>query len=419
MDRFQTTVLLVSCLGLVASPAAAERSWSVQPGDTLGALAHRFDVSQADLRTWNNLEGDLLRIGQVLRLAPPNAGGDEAAPREAAETGPTPAPEPNAVPRITTTAADGPVYAIAPGDTLSGIAERLNVKQDELLAWNPGLDADRIRAGQVLRLGDEGRRVQYHVRRGDTLTGIARRYRVEQAKLLRWNPGLSPDRLRPGQTLTVFTKIPASRSESIGTPSDGELKHARRLMPHRGYRIRDLDRAWGTDEVVHALRTAFDRVVATFPRAPKVEVHDVSYKDGGPIAHHRSHQSGRDVDIAYFQKDCRNKGCAFDRIRGHEMDVPRQWALLSHWLKRDQLEAVFIDYALQPALYRYAKQRGASEEQLKRWFQYPRGRTFPLGVIRHFPKHADHMHVRFACHKTDKDCKTFRPFLLGARHATR
>ena len=54
----------------------------------------------------------------------------------------------------------------------------------------------------------------------------------------------------------------------------------------------------------------------------------------------------------------------------------------------------------------------ASEEELMRWFQYPRGRGNPWGVIRHYPKHGDHMHVRFACHPSDPACKTFRPLLL-------
>jgi murein endopeptidase len=123
---------------------------------------------------------------------------------------------------------------------------------------------------------------------------------------------------------------------------------------------------------------------------------------------HRSHQSGRDVDISYYQKRCGVDGCAFRRLGAADLDVARQWELLRYWLSRDQLEAAFIDYSLQAALYRHARSQGATREQLARWFQYPRGKDNPYGVVRHFPQHDDHMHLRFTCHDTDPECRAFR-----------
>lgn len=408
---------LSMCAAMYAaeSSVSADRRWSVRPGDTLIAIARRFDVEQGDLKRWNEIHGDQIRVGQELVVAPDGSATDNSAVTAATKAGqpdPSKATPPAPVP-------PGSRYTVAAGDTLSGIAERMDVSIERLLEWNPAVDPDRIRAGQTLRMGAEGREVRHQLRTGDTLTAVARRYRVTVADLLRWNAGVSANRVRAGATLTVFTELPDSRSKSIGTPSRGQLQFAERLRPHRGYRIRDAARAWGTQEVVTQLRKAFDHVVRGFPKAPKVEVHDLSYRAGGPIAHHRSHQSGRDVDIAYFHNACRRRTCGFNRIGARQLDVKRQWALLSYWLKRNQLEAVFIDYPLQAALYRHAKARGASPADLKHWFQYPRGRRFQLGVIRHFPKHADHMHVRFACHKSDPECRTFRPLLMHARHASR
>lgn len=433
MVRWRTIAVALLGVGSVTSNALAETRWSVRAGDTIAALARRFEVKQADLRHWNALDDDRLQIGQelVIKSGPEAGSGGSTTdrskvPRTVAAKGQGKAkpetPRPEAAARPSKTAvrpgADGPSYQIADGDTLSGIAQRFSVSIDQLLAWNPDLDPDRIRAGQSLSMGFDGRRVTHRVRAGDTLTAVARRYRVTLAKLQRWNPGLQPDRLRTGQALTVYTKVPTSRSRSVGTPSKGKLQFAARLRPHRGYRIRDNARAWGTEEVVWHMERAFDRVLEQFPGAPKVEVHDLSFKAGGPISHHRSHQSGRDVDIAYFHNACKGRTCRFDPVGGQQLDVARQWALLSYWLKRDQLEAVFMDYSLQAALYRHAKRKGASDADLKHWFQYPRGRSFPLGVIRHYPKHADHMHVRFACHKSDPECKTFRPLLMRARRAS-
>ena len=306
----------------------------------------------------------------------------------------------------------GETHKVARGETLSEIAVRYQLSVDDLLRFNPELEPDRIREGQALLLGDAGRRLRYEIKAGDTLTAIAKYHRVTLRELTRWNRGLSPDRIRAGRKLVIYSNRPRSVSESIGSPNNGRLKHARRLPRHRGYVIRDQRRAWGTVETVSSVVGAFNALVKRFPGAPKVRVHDLSLKKGGPIADHRSHQSGRDVDIAYFQKGCKDS-CGFNRQSPGTLDAKRQWALLRHWLKQDQVEAIFIDYRLQKPLYQQAKRAGATKDQLLRWFQYPRGRTHPSGVVRHFPKHADHLHVRFHCNRTDPDCKSFRPLLAG------
>ena len=68
-------------------------------------------------------------------------------------------------------------------------------------------------------------------------------------------------------------------------------------------------------------------------------------------------------------------------------------------------QMIFIDYRLQAKLYRYAKRKGATKAQLDRWIQYPRGKYEPNGVIRHFPNHDDHLHVRFVCPYSDVNCR--------------
>jgi N-acetylmuramoyl-L-alanine amidase len=48
--------------------AAAGRRHVIRRGETLGAIAQRYQVSQTALRTANNLNSDLLKIGQVLQI---------------------------------------------------------------------------------------------------------------------------------------------------------------------------------------------------------------------------------------------------------------------------------------------------------------------------------------------------------------
>jgi LysM repeat protein len=312
--------------------------------------------------------------------------------------------------------ADSLAHTVAPGETLSAIALRHGVAVQELLALNPELEPDRLRAGQQIAIDQRRARVLYTVQPGDTLRRIAQDHAVTLQELMRWNPALEPDRIRAGRQLTLYPKEPESRSESVGSPGRGELVNARRLRPGSGYAVREPARAWGTDETVRGVVAAFASARSEHPSAPRVWVHDLSLRDGGPIDDHRSHQSGRDVDIAYPQKQCPSQLCGFRRLGPGELDAALAWTLLRYWLERDLLEAVFIDYRLQAPLYREARARGASAAELARWFQYPRGRSQSLAVIRHFPKHADHMHVRFGCDPSDLACKSFRPLLM---HATR
>jgi len=107
------------------------------------------------------------------------------------------------------------VYTVRRGDTLSTIARRFGVRQSELVALNGLRSRHYLRIGQRLRLpGGDGGAVasvadladfdgRYRVRRGDTLSAIARRFGVGQAELVAANDLRNRHRLRVGQELVV------------------------------------------------------------------------------------------------------------------------------------------------------------------------------------------------------------------------
>lgn len=180
---------------------------------------------------------------------------------------------------------------------------------------------------------------------------------------------------------------PAARLPHATTFLDGA-----QLPPHLAYRLVDPSRAWGTSGTISSLVEAFNQLVATDPAAPRVEIHDLSLRRGGPMRGHRSHQTGRDLDITYYQR--RSHGiCGGRQVRPDELDARREWRLLRHWLEHGQAEFIFK----QRPLYEAAKASGATERQLAEWFQYPRGASVRAGIIRHVPNHANHVHVRFRC----------------------
>ena len=75
--------------------------------------------------------------------------------------------------------------------------------------------------------------------------------------------------------------------------------------------------------------------------------------------------------------------------------MPRTWALLRAFLDTQQVVYVFVDYRIQQQLYEHAKAQGVSSRELDELFQYPHGRGRAHGIIRHWPSHQWHFHVRF------------------------
>jgi len=109
------------------------------------------------------------------------------------------------------------VYQVKRNDTLTGVARNhgLSVKQ---LAQHNGLSSTaRLQIGQKLRIPDDSGSPErlYTVQRGDTLTGIAKKYGVSIAALARHNNLRADAWLRVAQRL----RIPASGTAAPVQPS--------------------------------------------------------------------------------------------------------------------------------------------------------------------------------------------------------
>lgn len=100
-------------------------------------------------------------------------------------------------------------YTVRKGDTLSGIGRRFGVPWQSIYAANRqviGADPDLIKPGQRLVIGEAGPVRTYTVRRGDSLTSIARRYSTNWQSIYSLNRkliGPDPDLILPGQVLRV------------------------------------------------------------------------------------------------------------------------------------------------------------------------------------------------------------------------
>lgn len=100
------------------TPAPVPSAYTVQRGDTLYAISRRLGVDVAALKAANGLRGDLLQVGQILKV-----------PTGAATS-----------------------HEVRPGDTAWEIALTYGVTLEELGAANPGADLTDLRPAQVLKL---------------------------------------------------------------------------------------------------------------------------------------------------------------------------------------------------------------------------------------------------------------------------
>lgn len=105
----------------------------------------------------------------------------------------------------------GGSYEVRAGDTLSGIAKRLNVKTADLQKWNNLRSTRSLKVGQTLKVGSgsmqiaNNNSITYQVRKGDSLASIARRHGVDIKDVMRWNDALdNANNLQPGLKLTLF-----------------------------------------------------------------------------------------------------------------------------------------------------------------------------------------------------------------------
>jgi len=113
--------------------ATGSENYVVRSGDTLYQIARNHDMSVNELRSLNNLDNDMLRVGQRImvrrvRTAPSIAEG-------AADSTPQG--------KFTT-------YRVRSGENMQSLLTRFKMSRNELMALNPGLESSTVTAGQQL-----------------------------------------------------------------------------------------------------------------------------------------------------------------------------------------------------------------------------------------------------------------------------
>ncbi len=170
----------------------------VQHGETLSAIASRYGTSMEAVQSVNRIS-NANRIYVGMELVIPAAGVRAEQAALTSITGSTSAKKPTRATRRTETL----THTVKRGEALSTIADQYGVKTSELMGWNQISNANRVYAGQKLKVHVPASQWDvYTVRRGDTLSEIASRSGCSSADLRSWNE-LSGSTIYAGQKLKV------------------------------------------------------------------------------------------------------------------------------------------------------------------------------------------------------------------------
>jgi len=233
-----------------------------------------------------------------------------------------------------------------------------------------------------------------------TLTGLA------------WLAAATLALAKPEPLPEKYEKSPFSlMSLTVGAPNDGHQLRAKRLRDTANLKIKrsSQSRNYGHPALVLMLKRSADDIAKAVPGTIML-VGDLSSKAGGPLAGHRSHQSGRDADVAFYLRDEKGRQVLPDNFvkidsegkvigrRGVYFDDERNWQLVRSWLrdKRAGISHVFVASHVRNRILAYARSDNARKKHYE-----------AAMALLHQPKnaalHDDHYHVRITCPDRQKD----------------
>jgi murein endopeptidase len=292
---------------------------------------------------------------------------------------------------------------------LSGIAFSCNQPELELAkrSATPNSSALGARPGHTSS-SDRHSLVSYRVPRETTLQRVANLYKLSYDEVFALNPTFNHDALLPAGADVMVYREPTALSESVGLPYDGSISASMPMLDGAGRRLTsERWKMWGSRSTVLALDRVLSRWAELQPEGPEVLVGNLSTRRGGSLKPHKSHQSGRDVDLSYVMKWDGNGQIRWQPMDVKQLDTALTWKLLRLIEREAEVEVFFVDREVQLMLLRAAQRDGrTSSAQLQHWLEVAPGANRNNALIRHVSGHRDHFHVRFRCSNREARCKS-------------
>ena len=201
-------------------------------------------------------------------------------------------------------------------------------------------------------------------------------------------------------------------NQAIKLPENGRLRNATSLleqfktMNHQNfYKIGDPTnkKYFGTQEIVDLIALTGEKMFEETGR--KIYISNLSKQKGGPVAPHKSHQSGVDVDIAYpsrndtidFPAVVKMKPRVFNK---NLYSTEKTFNLLKIMFEQKDIpvDRIFMDKAIKADLCKYAKSIPDLTAEQKDFAK----KIF--GSINHVYGHGNHLHLRIKCTENQPAC---------------
>lgn len=200
------------------------RRHRIRNGETLSQIAQKYNTTTALLTQVNDVKGHFIRAGKSLvipvstkRLSEYSLSADQR------------------IRKLQSGRKDSLkiTYFVNSGDTLWDIARKYDVTTSKLARWNGMAPRDMLKPGKKLviwwsqpkakeakkygfapEFSPSTQRINYTVRKGDSLARISQKFKVTVSELRKWNSLPLGKYLQPGQKLTLFVDV-TRQSESI------------------------------------------------------------------------------------------------------------------------------------------------------------------------------------------------------------
>lgn len=153
--------------------------YHVKRKDILLKIAKEYKVTVNQLVNWNNIKNpNRISVGEILKIYPRY---DYTIPSAKVNS-----------------------YVVKPGDTLSKIAQEFGISLNELIIINHLINPNLIYPGQVLILNNSNRHlIKYIIKKGDTLSEIARDFNTTTSELAKINKIKNPNIIRVNEELFI------------------------------------------------------------------------------------------------------------------------------------------------------------------------------------------------------------------------